>query len=570
MARRDSETELTDLARKGMSRRAFMKRAAVFGVSATAAGQILAACGSDGDDGADASGSSDGAADPTPTSADGDSATESTGPKTGGVLREGYDRGLTPADSVLSAWADPAFNAFYEALIIRNPEGALVPMLVSSFSSDATGWEFEMREGLKFHTGADLTPDVVLENLELFRDPATGVNAVFWAPVTGVNADGNTIRCETDGPFLALGETIATEYSYLLNPATRAEYGAEYGAAIVDGTGPFTQTEFDAIQGATGARWDDYPGSVVPFFENKGTAYLDEITWIPITEPAQRRSEIETGNVDAVKNPAPQDVEALMGNSDLVVQEFQEFSNFFLSLNHTATQFGFDDVRVRQAISHAIDREGIVASLLRGRAVPTYGPFMPGYTLYNPEVEQFNQFDVDAARGLLDEAGWVEGSGGVREKDGARLSFPMIHLADPLENTVMEAIVEMLKEIGVDMQNTNEESAAFWPQLTPDLPAYSLKWLWSSPPDVAAYFFSLQPEGTATSSRDAYAEWQTAADAAGLKAASYKLQMVMAEELSLVPIYTPNTVWVNHKDVVGWQPNQVNLYPFYNDVWINR
>ena len=150
-------------------------------------------------------------------------------------------------------------------------------------------------------------------------------------------------------------------------------------------------------------------------------------------------NEIETRNVDAIKNPPPQDVDALSNNSDLVVQEFQELSNFFVSLNIGSTQFGFDDLRVRQAISHAIDRESIVASILRGRAVATYGPFLPGYKWYNPEVENFNQFDVDRARALLDEAGWVASGSGIREKDGARLSFPMLHLSEATENAVMEA-----------------------------------------------------------------------------------------------------------------------------------
>ena len=60
------------------------------------------------------------------------------------------------------------------------------------------------------------------------------------------------------------------------------------------------------------------------------------------------------------------------------------------------------------------------------------------------------------------------------------------------------------------------------------------------------------------------------ADEESLRAAAMQMQAVVAEELPFIPIYTPNTVWVNHKDVVGWQPNQVNLYPFYNDVWMNR
>ncbi len=568
MGSTDAEHSLTELARADISRRAFMRRAALLGIGAATAGQILAACGDD-----DAT--TDAPAEAPTTTAAPDTAPpeapEPSGPKVGGTFREGYDRDLTGPDTVSSAWADPTFNAFHEAVAIRNPEGALVPMLASAFVSSDTGWEFTLRDGLKFHHGGDVTPEVIVENFNLFRDPATGVNAVFWAPITDVTSEGDVIRCHTDGPFAAFQETVSTEYSYILNTATREENGDQYGAAIVDGTGPFRMASFDTRQGAVGERWDDYPGSVVPFFENKGTAYLDAVELIPITESAQRRNEIETGNVDAIKNPPPQDVEALSNNEDLVVQEFQELSNFFLSLNIGATQHGFDDLRVRQAISHAIDREGIVTAVLRGRAVATYGPFWPAYKWYNPDVENFNQFDVDKARSLLDDAGWVSSGGGIREKDGAQLSFPMLHLSEATENAVMEAIVEMLKEVGVDMQNTDEEASAYWPQINLELASFSLKGLWSSAPDLSAYFFNnLQPAGAAAGASASYVQWQVAGDEESLRAAAMQMQAVVAEELPFIPIYTPNTVWVNHKDVVGWQPNQVNLYPFYNDVWMNR
>ena len=333
-----------------------MTRAALLGVGAVTAGQILAACGDD-DDAAEAPATT-AAPDTATTEAPATTAApEPTGPKVGGTFREGYDRDLTGPDTVSSAWADPTFNAFHEAVAIRDPEGVLVPMMCSEFVSSDTGWEFTLREGLKFHHGDDVTPEMIVENFNLFRDPATGVNAVFWAPITDVTSEGNIIRCHTDGPFAAFQETVSTEYSYILNTATRDEHGDEYGAAIVDGTGPFRMTAFDTRQGAVGTRCDDYPGSVVPFFANKGTAYLDTVELIPIPESAQRRNEIETGNVDAIKNPPPQDVEALSNNEDLVVQEFQELSNFFLSLNIGATQHGFDDLRVRQAISLAIDTE---------------------------------------------------------------------------------------------------------------------------------------------------------------------------------------------------------------------
>jgi ABC-type transport system substrate-binding protein len=68
----------------------------------------------------------------------------------------------------------------------------------------------------------------------------------------------------------------------------------------------------------------------------------------------------------------------------------------------------------------------------------------------------------------------------------------------------------------------------------------------------------------------AYNAWQTAATVDELKSAAYAYQVTFAKELPLIPIYTPNTTWVHTNNVVGWQPNQANLYPFYNDVWLKN
>lgn len=569
--------ELERVARSGVSRRTFLARAAILGVGASSAASILAACSSDEGSSSDTSDTTagsdapDDSGDGTTTTAADTTPEPAGGPKIGGVFREGYDRDLTGPDPVRNAWADPTFNGFYEALVMRSPEGPIVPMLASAFSNDDTGWRFTLRDGLKFHSGADCTPEIVVENFELFRDPDTGQNGPFWEPITAVTNDGPEITCATDGPFQAFQETITTEYCYILNPAAREEAGDQFGVSVIDGTGPFKMTEFTPNQKARGERWDDYPGTVVPFFENKGTAYLDAVEWIPITEASQRAPEIESGNVDAVKNPPPQDVDRLLANDDLVVLEFQEFSNFFLSLNVGDSTLGFDDVRVRQAVSHAINREGIVDALFRGRAAPTYGPVMPGWKFYNPDVENFNQFDLDESARLFAEAGWTRDGDGILEKDGTPMSFTTLQLSDTTENTVMQAVSEMVREAGVEMKVEALEGAAFFPELTNELTSYAFKWLWSSPIDVVALFVKFyQPESPELDAVNvAFAEWQTASDEASLEAAALKVQSIFAEQVPLIPLYTPNTIWVHHKDVIGWTPNQANLYPFYNDVWMD-
>jgi peptide/nickel transport system substrate-binding protein len=546
------EEIIDDYLHARVSRRGFLKRAGALGIGALTAGSILAACGGESTDEA--------------------SPVATTEPVSGGTFREGYDRDFSPLDPVYSNWDDPGMNAVYEAVAIRDPQGTLVPMLCDSFESTATGWTFQLRDGLKFHSGAALTAAAVVDAYNAFRDPKVGQNAVFWTPIKSVKADGQTMTCATDGPYQAFQETVCVETSYILNLKARAEAGEDYGSKVVDGSGPFTLETFTPGQRVVVKRWEEYPGSVTPFFANKGKAYLDGIEWVPILEASQRAAELETGNVDAVKNPPAQDIEGLKSNPDLVVQEFQELSNFFLWLNLGRKELGFDDLRVRQAISHAIDRQAIVDSLFFGHGVATYGPLPSEQKWYNPQVESFNQFDTTKAEALLDEAGWTKGSDGIRAKGGNRLSFKCINITDTIENQVMQALSQMLQKVGVEMTASSLSAAAYWPKISNEATAFALKGLWSSMIDLTQYFIGYlqSPSEALDMANAAYDKWLTAATVEELETAADDYQAVVAEQLQLIPIYTPNGIWAHHKRVVGWSPNTANLYPFYNDVWLSK
>ncbi len=551
--RPQSVTEVVDqYASKRLSRRDVLKQAGILGISASVIGPLLAACGSS----------------PSPSGSTGSSGA----PKTGGTFREGYDRDFTPPNPVKNAWADPDYNALFEALVMRNPQGDIVPMLADKFSNAPTGWTFHLRSGLKYQSGAPLTVASVIEAFNMFRNPTIGQNPPFWTPITGITANGQNIDLKTKHPFQAFQETIVTEYSYIMNPATWKAQGSKYGTEPTDGTGPFTLTSYVPGQHVVASRWDGYPGSIVPFFTNKGKAYLDKIEWIPITQASQRAPQIQTGLVDAIKNPPPQDVATLKADKNLTVLEFQELSNFFLSVNMGDTSLGFDDPRVRQAISHAIDRQAIVTSIFLGHAAATYGPVMTRWKWYNPAVEQYNQYNTSMAGSLLDDAGWKMGGNGVRVKNGKPLSFTTYNLTDQTQNQVLQAVAQMLSKVGIQMKVVSLASAAFNPKLTNKTTSYAFKWLWSSPIDVVALFVEFyQPQLDALKPvYDAFTAWQTAATLDELHKAALDYQVTFAKLNPLIPIYTQNTIWVHNQNVVGWQPNQANLYPFYNDVWLKN
>lgn len=545
---------LEDYRAARLSRRQLITRAAALGIGASAAAGLLVAN--------------------TPQL----TAAQDAEPVPGGRFTWGYDRDVNKLDPVASGWADPGYNALYEYTMIRHPETGLpVAALAESWtvSDDGMEWRLKIRDGITFQSGAPCTAEIVAQNFNVFRNPETGQNAIFWATVTDVTADGNEVVVTTSAPFAAFPETLATEYSMPYNPAVREELGDQFGASGADGTGPFTLTNFAPGQEALLTKWAEYHGSNIEFLQNKGPAYIDELRFVPILEAGNRAIEVESGNVDAVTNPGGQDVDRLAANPDLVVVEFPQPSNVILSLNHKDTSLGFDDIRVRQAISHAIDREGIAQAVYFGHATPTQGPIASNWKWYDAGVEAFNTFDPELAKSMLDEAGWVEGSDGIREKDGVKLSWTNVNFANqPFNQPIMEIISENLRSIGAEMSNDNLELAAFQEARAAEPASWSQEWLWSSPIDVLIIFGRILPNaeynGVTPALEQGFADWQSASTEEELIDAASRIQLEWAEQLTKIPVVTANGVWVNRTSVHGFTPSQSMLYPLFNDVWVEQ
>jgi len=535
---------------KGISRRDFMKRALILGMAAPVATSFLANA--------------------APAMA---KSAASQSPVKGGTFIEGYDRDFQPVEPISPGWDDPTLVAVYEYPVIRDPSGKPVPMVAESWTvtDDGKTWTFKIRDGLKFQSGAPCTNVQILQNYKAFADTKLGQNAVFWASIDTMDVGpGNTVVVKMKTPFAAFPETLATENSMICNMDARDKDPKAFGTQTADGTGPFTLVKYAPGDQVLVKRWDAYPGSIVPFVQNKGPAYLDQIKWVPILETANRANELTSGGVDAIKNPSPQDAAGLESNPDIATIEFPGQANFFITLNQTKTELGFNDIKVRQAVSHAIDRDGIAKSVFFGKAVGTPGPIAKNFHWYDSGVEKFNQFDPALSKQLLDSAGWTVGSDGIRVKNGKKLSF-ICAIQTDLSHDVLasQAVTALLADVGIEMKVKRVPAADIVTERGTNV-YFSLEWLWSAQVDVLVFFLgipSLEATGNDPDLVAAFKAYQSARDITELEAVARKAQVLWAERLPTIPIVTVDYIWAFNKKVHGWTPNQAMLYPLYNDVW---
>ena len=263
----------------GVSRRQFVKGALALGLGMTTIGGLLAACTS---------------------ASNGQSAT----PKQGGTLKEGYDLDFSRLDPINTNWYDPAFYAVYESLVTNDAQGNYVPQIASSWkvASDGLSVTFKIRSGLKFQSGATLDAAAIKAVYDGIADPKNGSPlGSVWVPVASTEApDPTTLIIKLKHPYFDLFNIVKTGYWDIVNMAFRKQLGDKYGQQGVDGSGPFTLTEWVPGSHTSVKRWESYPGTGSPFIQNKGKPYLDGINWLAILDAPQRAIQIQlkVGKVD--------------------------------------------------------------------------------------------------------------------------------------------------------------------------------------------------------------------------------------------------------------------------------
>ncbi|MEX1159172.1 MAG: ABC transporter substrate-binding protein, partial [Thermomicrobiales bacterium] len=258
----------------------------------------------------------------------------------------------------------------------------------------------------------------------------------------------------------------------------------------VVGTGPFIFQEWVTNDHATAIANENYWA---------GAPYLAEFIYKVVPDTVAGIQQLRTGEIDwlgGIPGASVQDLDD--ADVELTFSDTLSFAFYGYNLDPEHTTL-FQDAAVRQALFHALDREAMVDVIRAGYSTVAAGTIPILSWAYNPEgIDNPYPYDPDLAAQLLDEAGWVEGDDGIREKDGERLAFSMhTDASDPTSVSYVTAMQEFWAQIGVEMTPQLEPFQALVERIavTFDYETFMIGFSWGVAPDQAAMFACDSYEG---------------------------------------------------------------------------
>ncbi len=293
-------------------------------------------------------------------------------------------------------------KSFYEGLFGFDKDMKIVPVLAESHdvSKDGLVYTIKLRKGVKFHDGTDFKADAVKANLDRVTNPDNKLkryglynNNIAKTEVV----DDHTARITLKTPFSPFINQLAHPSTVMISPAALKKHGNKDIAFNPVGTGPFKFVEWKATDYLKVAKFDGY--------WKKGYPKVDTITWKPVVDNNSRAAMMQTGEAHFTF-PVPYEVaEVLKTKPELDVVAAPSIMLRYLSMN--TLQKPFDNPKVRQAITYAINKDAVAKVAFNGYAAPAEG-VVPGGVEYAVKLGPW-PYDVARAKQLLAEAGYPNG-----------------------------------------------------------------------------------------------------------------------------------------------------------------
>jgi peptide/nickel transport system substrate-binding protein len=395
-----------------------------------------------------------------------------------------------------------------EPLVIRDMAGTIVPALATEWApseTDPNVWTFKLRENVTFHDGSAFDSSDVKFSLERAMTDDSDYKELL-ASVAEIRApDAYTIEIVTNGPNPIMPSNLTNmfimdqDWAEANNAVKVQDYeGGEdtFAAKNANGTGPYKlvsrEPDVKTVLAINENYWgkDEFPLDVT------------EIVYTPIQNAATRVAAMLSGEVDFIQDVPVQDLDRVAGTDGLDVRTAPQNRVIFFGLNSGDADLKNDnvegknplaDVRVRRAMSMAINRDAIKQVVMRGQSAPAgmiAPPFVNGW---DAEMDASSKTDVDAAKALMAEAGYADGF-------SIQLDCPNDRYIN--DEAICQAAVGMLAQIGITVNLDAKPKAQHFPLInTLETDFYMLGW--GVPTYDSEYIFNFLVHGR----DDKYGSW---------------------------------------------------------------
>lgn len=439
------------------------------------------------------------------------------------------------------------YASLCDKLVDITPELEIIPQLATEweYAEDGLSLTMKLREGVVFHDGTPFDADAVAANIDRSQNLDESRRKSELKSITGVEVLGPyEIKFNLAAPDATLLAQFADRAGMMVSPTAASEAGADFGANPVC-SGPFSFVERVAQDKIVLTKFADY--------WNADAIGFDSVTFLPIPDTTVRLANLQAGDIDMLERLAPSDIPQAQSDPNINVESAISLGYQGMTFNIANGDKGDgpwgNDPRLRQALSHAIDREVINQVVFEGAFAPGNQPYPPNSPWYNTDYPVPAR-DVEKAKALLAEAGFP---------DGIDLEVQVANSTQQMQ--MMQVIQSMAAEAGINITITAKEFATLLAdQSAGDYQVSQVGWSGRVDPDGNIHQFMTTNGGINDSkfSDPKVDELLNAArvstDVETRKQSYDAARAILNEAQPIVYLYHPKWLWALNSSIKGFTP----------------
>lgn len=391
-----------------------------------------------------------------------------------------------------------------EPLIWENRLGEFKPWLATSWSinKDATEYTFKLRKGVTFQDGTPFNAEAVKFTFDRIVNPATKSQTALSliGPYSGTEIiNDHEVMVKFSQPYAPFLDSAASPLLGIISPTAFKRVGDKnWGVTALVGTGPYKLESFVPNSEVVLVRNPSY-NSAPPAVGVTGPAKFEKIIYKIITEPTTLVASLETGETNLITEVPTIAFSSLENNPDITATSLDmPGSGWSLMMNEERNPT--NELAVRRAIQLAINKKEVKATVFDGIGTVSCGPLTHSTFGFDPSVCNMFTFNLDRARQILKDAGWVDTNGdGIRERDGQPLIIKDFFInGNPIFVGLAQVEKSDLAKVGIDVELHGSNLGAYLSAVRAGKHNTQNWWEPSTDPGVLSILFASKNAGGGT------------------------------------------------------------------------